>query len=105
MGIAVVLLLVLLLFEVLGFGRDVLLVHEAARAGARVAATTASDADVVEVARAAAEGMPVRVTVTPAGRRAGDLATVEVRWTSTVGPFRPGIRATAVARVEPVVGR
>lgn len=103
-GIAVVLLLMLLLFHVLAFGRDVLLVHEAARAGARAAATTTSDADVVRTARAAADGTPVVVTVAPQARRAGDLATVEVRWTSTVGPFRPLLRARAVARVEPVVG-
>lgn len=104
-GIAVVLLLVLLLLHVLAFGRDVLLVHEAARAGARAAATATSDAEVVRVARAAADGRAVRVSVSPGTRRAGDLARVEVRWTSSVGPLRPQVTARAVARVEEVVGR
>lgn len=104
MGMAVVLLLVLLLLHVLAFGRDLLLVHEAARAGARAAATTSSEDEIVRVARAAADGTPVTVTVSPRGRRAGDLATVEVRWTSTVGPLRPTVRARAVARTEAVIG-
>ena len=104
MGTAVVLLLVLLLFHVLAFGRDLLLVQEAARAGARVAATTTSDDAVVRLARDAADGMPVHVSISPPDRRAGDVVTVEVRWTSTVGPFSPTVRAHAVARVEPAVG-
>lgn len=104
MGTAVVLLLVVLLLHVLAFGRDLLVVHEAARAAARVAATTASDAEVVRVARDAADGRSVLVTVTPAARRAGDLAEVEVRWTSQVGRLRPTVYARAVARVEPAVG-
>lgn len=104
MGIAVVLLLVLLLLAVLGFARDLLLVQEAARAGARAAATTTSDAEVVRTARDAADGTPVSVTVTPRSRRAGDIAEVEVRWSATIGPLHRTVRARAVARVEPVVG-
>lgn len=89
------------LLQVLGFGRDVLLVHEAARAGARAAATTLSDERVAAVAREAAGGMELSVTVSPADRGPGDLAEVEVRWTSRLGPLRPEVGARAVAQVEP----
>ncbi len=104
LGLGLVLLLVLLLVQTLAFGRDVLLVHDAARAGARAAAAVAGDAAAVRAAREAAEGLPIVVTVGPAARRAGDLAVVEVGVTSVVGPLRPHVRARAVARVEPGVG-
>lgn len=103
-GVAVVLVVAVLLLHVLAFGRDVLVVHEAARAGARAAAATAGEADAVRAAREVAEGLPVHVRVTPAGRREGDLVTVEVTVRRSVGPLSPQVRARAVSRVEPGVG-
>jgi Flp pilus assembly protein TadG len=97
-------LLILSLLEVGGLVRDVLVAHEAARAGARAAATTTGSAPVVAAARAAAPEIDVRVEVVPVTRRDGDLARVTVvvqrRFAGTSVP----IRATALARVEPAVG-
>ena len=98
-----VLLVVLLQLAVLI--ADVLLVHEAARAGARAAATTSTTAPVEQAVREAAPELDgLRVTVTPAVRRDGDLARVEVTLRRTIGPVAHRLRATAVARVEPAVG-
>lgn len=84
---------------------DVLLLHEAARAGARTAATT-SGAEAPR--RAAVEAVPeldgLDVQVTPAVRREGDLARVEVVLVRRLGPVEHRLRAEAVARVEPGVG-
>jgi hypothetical protein len=97
-------LLILSLLEVGGLVRDVLVAHEAARAGARAAATTTGSAPVVAAARAAAPEIDLRVEVAPVTRRDGDLArvtvTVQRRFAGTGVP----IRASAVARVEPAVG-
>lgn len=101
LGVTVLLLLAAMLLQVVGVGRGVLLVHEAARAGARAAATGAPDAAVAAVARDAADGLDVAVTVRPAARRPGDLVTVEVGWTGTLGPLRPEVAARSVVRVEP----
>lgn len=85
--------------------RDVLVIHEAARAGARVAATTTGYAPVAAAARQAAPELPgLRVSVTPTHRRDGDLVRVEVTTIRPVGPVRHELRARAVARVEPTVG-
>jgi pyruvate/2-oxoglutarate dehydrogenase complex dihydrolipoamide acyltransferase (E2) component len=98
-------LLVTGLLGAVGIVRDVLVLHEAARAGARAAATTGDVAPVVRAAREAAPELPdLRVTVTPAVRRDGDLARVEVRVERGVGPVTQRLRASAVARVEPAVG-
>lgn len=97
-------LLVVGLFSAVGLVRDVLLLHEAARAGARVAATTTGTAPVRTAATEAAPELALQVTVQPVQRRDGDLARVEVRATRTIGPVQHALRARAVARVEPSVG-
>ncbi|MFP4234380.1 MAG: TadE family type IV pilus minor pilin [Nitriliruptoraceae bacterium] len=96
-------LLVVGLVLTLGLVRDVLLLHEAARAGARTAATTTGALQVITAARQAAPELDLTVHVSPVDRRNGDLVTV---WTSTtrmIGPIRHDLSARAVARVEPVV--
>jgi hypothetical protein len=97
-------LLVVVLLDVAALARDVLVAHEAARVGVRVAATTTGAGPVVAAARAAAPELHLEVEVVPATRRDGDLArvTVTVR-RRVVGTSLP-VRATAVARVEPAVG-
>lgn len=93
------------LLQVAAIVSDVLLVHEAARAGARTAATTSGAGPVVEAANSAApelEGMTVQVT--PVVRRDGDIARVEVTLTRSIGPVDHTLKATSVVRVEPAVG-
>ena len=97
-------LLVVGLLSAVGLVRDVLLLHEAARAGARTAATTTGQDAVVTAARRAAPELELTVTVRPTARRDGDLAQVEVRTSRTIGPVRHPLTARAVARVEPAVG-
>ncbi len=98
-------LLVVGLLMAVGLVRDVLLLHEAARAGARTAATTTGAEPVLTAARAAAPELEMTVSVQPVARRDGDLARVEVRAARTIGPVRHALSARAVARVEPAVGR
>ncbi len=88
-----------------GVARDVLVAHEAARAGARIAATTSGRTPVVAAVRQAAPELDAEVTVTPTARRDGDVATVRVEVRRRVGPMEHTIAAEAVARVEPAVGR
>lgn len=94
-----------LLLELAGLTRDVLVVHEAARAGARAAATSSGTA-IPE--RAAGDAAPelddLEVVVRPADRRDGDLVTVEVTTQRRIGPTTHQIHASTVARVEPGVG-
>jgi len=93
------------LLQVAAIVSDVLLVHEAARAGARTAATTSGTAPVVQAARSAApelDGLTVRVQ--PIVRRDGDIARVEVSVDRTLGPVTHTLRARSVVRVEPAVG-
>ena len=97
-------LLVVGLLEVAGLVRDVLLAHEAARAGARVAATTTGSAPVATAAREAAPELDLVASVVPHVRRDGDLATVTVTTSRKIGPVTHRVRARAVARVEPAVG-
>jgi hypothetical protein len=98
-------LLVLGLLQVAAVARDVLLLHEAARAGARVAATTTGAAAPERAARAAApELSALRVEVDPRARRAGDLVTVRVTSVRSIGPVTHRLSARAVAHVEPSVG-
>ncbi len=101
----VVAVLVIGLVQVAALGRDLLVLHEAARMGARVAATT-SGADAPErAARAAAPELSgVVVDVAPAVRRSGDLVVVIVRADHRLGPVTRTLEARALARVEPVVG-
>ena len=102
----VVALLVLGLIQVAALGRDLLVLHEAARVGARVAATTSGASAPERAARAAApELRGLVVEVTPAVRRDGDLVVVAVLAEHRIGPVTRTLRAQAIARVEPVVGR
>ncbi len=96
-------LLVVGLVLTLGLVRDVLVLHEAARAGARTAATTTGSLPVIAAARQAAPELELVVRVTPVARRDGDLVTVHAHTTRLIGPIRHELSASAVARVEPVV--
>ncbi|MEX2328190.1 MAG: hypothetical protein WD575_00555 [Nitriliruptoraceae bacterium] len=83
---------------------DTLLVHEAARAAVRVAATTSEDAAVVRAATGAApELVGLQVTVTPSDRRSGDVVRVEASVVRTLGGVEHTLRASGHARVEPAV--
>lgn len=84
--------------------RDVLVAHEAARAGARAAATTSGAEPVVAAARRSAPELVIDVEVSPVVRGDGDIATVTVTSRRQIGPVTHTIRARAVARVEPAVG-
>jgi hypothetical protein len=85
--------------------RDVLILHEAARVGARAAATSTGTDAVVRAAREAAPELPdLRVTVSPTSRRDGDLARVRVEVDRRLGPVTHRLRAASVAWVEPAVG-
>ncbi len=106
MMLPVIALLVLGLLQVAAFGRDLLVLHEAARVGARVAATTSGSAAPERAARAAAPELPgLVVDVIPAVRADGDLVVVTVRAERRMGPVTRTLQAEALARVEPVVQR
>jgi Flp pilus assembly protein TadG len=95
-------LLAVSLLQVAVLVRDVLIVHEAARAGARAAATTTGASAPTRAARAAAPELAgITVSVTPVSRREGDLVRVEVRATRRIAGVSHGLRARAVALVEP----
>lgn len=96
-------LLMLGLLETAGLVRDVLLLQEAARMGARTAATTTGVDPVVVAARQAAPELELHVEVSPTTRGDGDLAIVRTRTTRAIGPVRHELSARAVARVEPSV--
>jgi len=93
------------LLHVVGYASDVLVVHEAARAGVRAAAVTSGNEAPVHAATMAAFGLNVTVVVTPETRGFGDTVTVEVTLARTIGPVTYPITARAYARVEPVVAR
>jgi len=97
-------LLVVGLVHTAGLLRDVLLVHEAARVGVRVAATTTGTPPVVDAARRAVPELTIGVTVSPAVRRDGDLAVVTVTARRRIGPMSHTVRAAAYALVEPAIG-
>jgi hypothetical protein len=101
----VIALLVIGLIQVAALGRDLLVLHEAARVGARVAATTSGASAPERAARAAApELVGLTVAVTPAVRSDGDLVLVEVSAEHRLGPVVRTIQARSIARVEPGVG-
>lgn len=100
-----VMLTMLACLQVVGVVRDALLVHEAARAGVRAAATSQGTGAVAVAVDDAMGGRPHRVSVTPVTRQPGDLVTVVVRMETSLGPLRQDLSATVVAEVEPVVGR
>lgn len=86
--------------------RDVLVLQEAARVGARVASTTAGDQAVrwaVEDAAPELAGSPLQVRVAPSLRRSGDQVEVEVTAERRYGPLSHRLRARSTARVEPVL--
>jgi len=102
----VVALLVLGLLQVAALGRDLLVLHEAARVGARVAATTSGSTAPERAARAAAPELAgLVVQVVPAVRADGDLVVVTVQAERRLGPVTRTLRAEALARVEPAVLR
>jgi len=97
--------LIIGLLQVAAVGRDVLVLHEAARAGARAAATSTGATAPDRAARAAAPELAgLRVEVEPVVRSAGMLVTVRVSVERRLGPVTRTLRASAVAHVEPVVG-
>lgn len=91
------------LLHVVGYARDVLVVHEAARAGVRAAAVTDGVAGPRDAAVAAAFGRDVEVMVTPEQRQFGDTVLVKVTIIRQVGVVTYPVSASAYARVEPVV--
>jgi hypothetical protein len=97
-------LLVVGLLLALGLVRDVLLLHEAARAGVRAAVVSSGADGVVAAARHAAPELDLTIHVDPVVRSDGDLVTVRVHTTRTIGPVDHRLSARAVGRVEPVVG-
>jgi hypothetical protein len=104
LALPVVAVLVLALLQLAALGRDLLVLHEAARVGARVAATTSGAAAPERAARAAApELLGLVVEVVPVVRSDGDLVVVTVRAEHRFGPVTRTLRAEALARVEPIV--
>lgn len=98
-------LLVVVLLQLAALVTDVLLLHEAARSGARAAATTSGTGPVVAAVKEAAPELPdITVQVAPTVRGDGDLVRVEVRVTRSIGPVDHRLQAVAHARVEPAVG-
>lgn len=104
MMLPILALLVMVLMETAVVIRDVLVVHEAARAGARAAATTTGADPVIAAARGAAPELAIEVVVSPVARGDGDIAQVIVTARRHIGPMPHRIEARAVARVEPAVG-
>ncbi len=97
-------LLMLIIFHAAVYARDALLVQDAARRGARVAATSLDDGAVSAAVRDAVDGRPVAVTVRPSARRAGDVVRVTVTMQSRGVPRAAPLTATAVTAVEPGIG-
>lgn len=101
----VIALLALGLLNTVTVLRDVLLLHEAARVGARVAATSTDNRVVADAAMAAAPELAgIELSVTPPSWAPGDVVTVRVSATRRVGPTSLLLRATAHARAEPTLG-
>jgi hypothetical protein len=93
------------LLATVGLVRDVLVLHEGARVGARAAATSTGTAPVLRAVHDAVPELPdVRVQVTPTHRTDGELVRVRLEVDRRLGPVTHRLRASAVARVEPVVG-
>jgi len=101
----VIAVIVVGLIQIAALGRDLLILHESARVGARVAATTSGTSAPERAARAAAPELHgLVVAVTPAVRSDGDLVLVEVSAEHRIGLVTRTLRARSIARVEPVVG-
>lgn len=91
------------ILEVAGVVRDALLVHDAARAGVRAAATSSGTTAVESAVVRSLPGRAHEVVVTPRRRSDGDQVEVEVVLERTLGPVTHRLRASAIARVEPAV--
>lgn len=89
--------------EVAGIARDALLVHEAARAGVRAAATSTGTEAVRVAVDETLTGRGPEVEVRPRVRAAGELVTVTVTLERSIGPVSHPVQARAVARVEPAL--
>jgi hypothetical protein len=85
--------------------RDLLLLQEAARVGARTASTTAGQQAVVGAVHDAAPELRggLSVAVTPLARRPGDHVVVVVTTTRRYGPLSHRLVARSTARVEPIL--
>lgn len=85
--------------------RDVMLLQEAARVGARVAATTAGQQPVRAAVHDAAPELRggMAVAVSPMVRRPGDHVEVVVTTTRRYGPLSHRLVARSTARVEPIL--
>jgi hypothetical protein len=85
--------------------RDVLLLQEAARVGARTASTTAGQQAVRAAVHDAAPelGGGLAVAVAPLSRRPGDHVEVVVTTTRRYGPLSHRLVARSTARVEPIL--
>lgn len=103
LSLPLLLLAVLAALQAVVLARDVLIAHEAARVGARAAATSSGTAAVAVAVEEAIGTRPVGIEVRPESRRTGDVARVTVRVTSRIGPHRFPVTATAANRVEPGV--
>jgi hypothetical protein len=102
----VIAVLVIGLLSAVGVVRDVLVLHEAARVGARVAATTADNDQVARAVRAAAPELPgPQLSISPSARVSGQVVTVTVRHDRRLGQRLWRLHARASARVEPTVGQ
>lgn len=97
-------LLMLVVFHAAVYARDALLVQDAARRGARVAATTLDDGAVAAAVRDGLDGRAAAVTVRPSPRGAGDVVRVTVTLQSRAIANAAPLTATAVSAVEPGVG-
>jgi hypothetical protein len=86
--------------------RDVLVLQEAARVGARVASTTEGDQAVRWAVQDAAPELrdgDLTVRVSPPTRQPGHQVQVEVSAERRYGPLTRRLRASSTARVEPIV--
>jgi uncharacterized membrane protein len=103
--VPVVLLLAALVVAAGYLVRDVLVLQEAARVGARTASTTAGQQAVSAAVHDAAPelGGGLAVAVTPQSRRPGDHVEVVVTTTRRYGPLSHRLVARSTARVEPIL--
>ncbi|MEX0592854.1 MAG: TadE/TadG family type IV pilus assembly protein [Nitriliruptoraceae bacterium] len=94
------------LLQAAGVFVDALRLHDAARAGVRVAVTSHDDRDVSRIVAAVlpAVARDLDVSVDPALRRPGDLVIVEVRLLRTVGPLQHDLVARSAGVAEPILG-
>ncbi len=105
LSVPVVVLLAALIVAAGYLIRDVLLLQEAARVGARVASTTTGDQAVTHAVHDAAPELRggLNVSVIPRLRQPGDHVEVRVATTRRYGPLSHRLLARSSARVEPVL--